>query len=246
MCLDKAKLLPPVQTPLGSVGLTAVEIAARLTSGPIIAGGIDFSFSVDAYHARSTPGHKTKLASLNRLRSPLNAHEAFRDGAFAAASKNGSAVRSDPAMRNYRQLFEEEFGSRRNVFELDSSGLRLGCGVLSLDEAVAMLSQKGVSSGACAAPADNHASSGDLIGFINSEKEKLLNLKKKLTGEAGNSAGIDDLLDSLDYLWAHFPECAGTGGSRPSGADLSFLKRVRAEIDPFLKLCDFALNSALI
>ncbi|MDR0399710.1 MAG: hypothetical protein LBH51_02045, partial [Treponema sp.] len=53
---------------------------------------------------------------------------------------------------------------------------------------------------------------------------------------------LETLLDECDYLWAHFPECAETGGRRPGAGDISFLRRVRFEIDPFLKLWDLALS----
>jgi len=42
------------------------------------------------------------------------------------------------------------------------------------------------------------------------------------------------LIDECDYLWAHFPDYSG--GVKPKLSDLSFLKRVRTEIEPMLKL----------
>jgi hypothetical protein len=45
------------------------------------------------------------------------------------------------------------------------------------------------------------------------------------------------LLDENDYLFAHYPEYAGTGNP-PNVGDLSFLKRIRAEIDTFIKAVD--------
>ena len=50
------------------------------------------------------------------------------------------------------------------------------------------------------------------------------------------AARLDSLLDTASYLWAHFPDCAGAGGTRPPSTDIVFLKRVRAEIEPFLGL----------
>ncbi|MDR0550696.1 MAG: hypothetical protein LBG72_01615, partial [Spirochaetaceae bacterium] len=47
---------------------------------------------------------------------------------------------------------------------------------------------------------------------------------------------LDELLDACDYLWAHFPDCAGRAGRRPPASSVNFLKRVRAEIEPFLVL----------
>jgi hypothetical protein len=61
--------------------------------------------------------------------------------------------------------------------------------------------------------------------------EELLGI---LTGS--REGRLDFLLDELDYLWAHFPDCAGSGGRRPPASDIAFLKRVRVEIEPFLVL----------
>jgi hypothetical protein len=69
------------------------------------------------------------------------------------------------------------------------------------------------------------------------ERERLIRLRGLLSGVLSSAGGeLDGLLDECDYLWAHFPECAGAGGRRPPADDISFLKRVRAEIDPFLRL----------
>jgi hypothetical protein len=71
-----------------------------------------------------------------------------------------------------------------------------------------------------------------------------------LTGTAAmDSAALVTLIDECDYLWAHFPDYAASD-IRPSKADLeaagpsaiSFLKRLRVEIDPFLKLWDLTLK----
>ena len=76
----------------------------------------------------------------------------------------------------------------------------------------------------------------------NNEKKYLRSLRNILTGtKPGEPGEIENLLDINDYIWAHFPECAAAGGSRPDISDLSFLKRVRMEIDPFLKLWESCL-----
>ncbi|MDR0474810.1 MAG: DUF115 domain-containing protein [Treponema sp.] len=247
--LEQRSLLPPVLTPLGSVGLSAMELACRITSGPVISGGMDFSFTVDAYHARSTPGHKSRLACLNRFLSPLNTREAFREGTFPILSKTGRLVRSGPSMRGYREMFEEEFSRDERIFELSSSGLHLGCKIISLDEAVSILFQGNGHGPSCqgASPVSldkREALREKTENFITGEKACLLSLKNMLTGEAqiGPDNNIEEIFNALDYLWAHFPESAGTGGSRPAETGVSFLKRVRTEIDPFLKLWDLALR----
>jgi hypothetical protein len=221
-----------------------VEIARRIGSGPIITGGIDFSFTLDNYHARSTPAHLADIAAQNRFRSLLNPGAAFRQGVSQTLSKTGIPVLSDPVMRNYRNLFEEVFSRDRRIFDTGSSGLPLGLKILSLEEVLSILlgGTKTSLPRSIVGPGTYTIPDAQSVRvFIEQERKSLLQLKLILCGE--ENAGIEvleRLLDHCGYLWAHFPECAGAGGRRPSGADLSFLKRVRAETDSFLKLWDLA------
>jgi hypothetical protein len=81
-----------------------------------------------------------------------------------------------------------------------------------------------------------------LSAFIRHEIKILTELKAMLSGVVPpEPARLEELLDNADYLWAHFPECAGAG-RRPPSTDLSFLKRVRTEIEPFLKLWERSLG----
>jgi hypothetical protein len=236
--LGAAELLPTALLPLGSVGLTAVELARRLSSGPVITGGIDFSFTLDTYHARSTPGHTDKLRRQNRFRRILNADAAFGAAVFSAVSKSGDQVRSSPAMRNYRDLFEQEFANDPRLFDISGPGLPLGIKTLDSEGAFGLLAGggRGVVP-ASFSESDPAQKTEKLKTFLAAEQDAILSLRDILTGDApADGEKLEQLLDTCDYLWAHFPDCAGAGGRRPSGTDLAFLKRVRAEIDPFLKL----------
>jgi hypothetical protein len=243
--LEEACLLPLGLTPLGSVGLAAAELARRLGSGPVITAGMDFSFTLDHYHARSTPGHRARLASCGRFNSLIGV-SAFRAGTFAAVSKTGLPVRSDPAMRNYRDLFEQEFGADPRIYDIAGPGLALGVKTLSPDEAFGILAGKGSAArkpGEKPRPGRTADPRRALAAFVERETVMLRRLRGILTGEAPPAPEtLEKLLDCCDYLWAHFPECAGAGGRRPGLEDLSFLKRVRVEIDPFLKLWEMTLR----
>ncbi|MDR2596253.1 MAG: hypothetical protein LBC76_02920, partial [Treponema sp.] len=67
-------------------------------------------------------------------------------------------------------------------------------------------------------------------------------LRNILTGEAEpDQMRLSSLIEECDYLYAHFPDFAG--GLKPaleegstSQNTMSFLKRLRAEIDPMIKL----------
>jgi hypothetical protein len=238
--MRRAGILPlETMPPLGSVGLSAVELARRLGGGPIICAGIDFSFTLDKSHARSTPWQLALLAGQNRLHPPGNAAGAFRAGVFPARSKSGTVVRSNPAMRNYRNLFEQEFSRDERIYDVEGSGLPLGVkATLSITEAVRVLTSFTVETNDVSpapAPPQPDAQknlSRALRDFAAAERKRLEDLRDILCGK--KDGPLDTLLDETDYLWAHFPECAGAGG-RPA-ANLPFLKRVRTEIDPFIRL----------
>ena len=75
----------------------------------------------------------------------------------------------------------------------------------------------------------------DVSAFIEAEKKALIELRDLLSGrtemgEAERSARIRSLLENRQYLYLHFPD-----GYRMS-MELNFLKRVRSEIDGFLKI----------
>jgi hypothetical protein len=162
-------------------------------------------------------------------------------------------------MRNYRALFEQEFASDSRVFDIADSGLPLGIKTLSMDEAAKLLKTDAADAAQTGGanperpPAEQAALREKLRLFLQNEKERLIMLRAILLGEA-SAAPLDSLIDECDYLWAHFPDYAGTGGNRPgkreiaeaSSAALSFLKRIRAELDPALALIERTANNVCL
>jgi hypothetical protein len=141
------------------------------------------------------------------------------------------------------------------------SGLSLGLETLGAEAACDLLARGGPGTGAApeaaargkGAPAAVSAEDATqlLRGFAEGELAGLKRLRGILAGDgAGDRSGdgatgggpeqLEALLDRCDYLWAHFPDCAGTGGRRPQ-TGLGFLKRVRAEIDPFIAIFETLL-----
>lgn len=251
--LAQAGIVGEMLPPLGSVALNAGELALRVTRGMVLTAGIDFSYTVDSYHARGTPGHRQRARTQSRVKTLFSAAAAFREGTFPALSKNGRTVRSDPGMRTYCSLFQQQFGGQARLADIDGSGLPLGVKTVAPAEGFAILS------GNAAVPQASGgtqrmlpAAAGDgspcerekIAAFARRELHALDTLKQALTGEIPlEPADLGGLLLELDYLWAHFPEYAGTGGGREPAADVSFLKRVRTEIDPFTNYWNMALES---
>ncbi|MCL2809308.1 MAG: DUF115 domain-containing protein [Treponema sp.] len=258
--LKERNLFPSNIAPLGSVGLTAVELARRLTNGNIICAGLDFSFTDDKYHAKSTPGHKNKLNLQTRFKRILNTI-AYEKHSLTAVSKSGLPVKTNAVMRGYRDLFEQEFSGDNRLFDIEGSGLPLGVKTLSMEEAILTLknntnfiSQRRRTKGSQGAEDTEEeelkkltpcapfspclrVKNSELIKFYNIEIKLLKELKDLLTGdEAMNQQRLTELIEECDYIWAHFPDYSG--GRKPNINDVSFLKRIRAEIDPMLKLLE--------
>jgi hypothetical protein len=236
--LHAAGLLPETVPPLGSVGLTAAALGLRLSSGPVITAGLDFSYTLEAFHARSTACSRRILRDQTRFKTLLRGDAAFAPGTCAAFSKTGEKTRTNPALKTYRDLFERHFGTERRMYDLTGPGLPLGVRSLRIPEAAALLfGRGGAGRGNPARGVGSRPSKEAAESFIQEELAALTGLRDMLTGAApGDAARLDAALDAADYLWAHFPECAGAEGRRPSGADQSFLNRVRAELDPAIRL----------
>ncbi|WP_010259542.1 6-hydroxymethylpterin diphosphokinase MptE-like protein [Treponema primitia] len=239
--LKTAGLLPETLPPLGSVGLSATAIACRLSTGPIILAGIDFSFTLDQSHTRSSPAHLERLRRQTRFFSLVDPAAAFRKGCFVTPSKTGDPIRSNQAMKTYRDLFQREFAGNNRIRDIAGSGLPLGLQTLSPEKAYALLAAGEVQN----TGNGNRANTTGAIGitteavtaFVREELASLVQLRSILTGEiTASPQHLETLLDKCGYLWAHFPDCAGAEGRRPGLSNLGFLKRVRAEIDPFVKL----------
>jgi hypothetical protein len=241
--LRAAGLLPGTMPPLGSVGLTATALARKLSPGPIITGGLDISFTLDAYHARGTPGHLNRLFRQDRFHSLIDAGGAFRRGGIKKTSKSGQEVWSDPVMVSYRDLFEGEFAGDARIRDIVGTGLPLGTVPVSPEKAGEILSAGPSPVRPLPPPPPGDEREKTVEAFVREEREALFRLRGILTGELTvPEETLENLLDQGDYLWAHFPDCAGAGGRRPPSGDLSFLKRVRTEIDPFIVLLDRVLG----
>jgi hypothetical protein len=260
--LKDAGLLPSVIAPLGSVGLTAVEIARRTSRGNIVLCGLDFSFSLDKYHARGTPGHRAKLNAHNRLRGLFNI-SAYA-ASFAAISKCAASVRTNHVMQNYRDLFEREFSGDTRLFDVSGTGLSLRIKTLSLEDALEKISRRGAEIAEDAEGREKREEGREKIREEEREKEeeergerrlltekvltffegeiaRLRELRDILTGELDDRSRLGVLVEECDYLWGHFPDYSGgrcpvLGENSPS--ELSFLKRVRAEIDPMVRVIE--------
>jgi hypothetical protein len=141
--LQATGLLPPELPPLGSVGVTAVQAALDLTSGPVLLAGLDFCYPGGRIHARGAPSHRRALMACSRLAPPGSA--AFE--ALAArprlqvAGKAGRRYPSDLVLRSYALQLQALAKASGRLYDLGGEGLETGARPLPTDsELLAVLS----------------------------------------------------------------------------------------------------------
>jgi len=235
--LVRGHILPAVIPPLGSVGLTAVYLALHLRTNdsiPIFVSGLDFSYSSGKTHVRGAPAHTARLSSGIRTLPATNYDAAFKYGAAEDTDKNGNTVYTTPVLLSYAQSFRGFFDAEKNVFDAGKKGIPLGLPHRNISS----VQETGTSTDDSAVTKPVQQSLPDksklIADFYNTEEKALRELRDILShgqnmNEKLRNKRIKELLTAREYLYLHFPD-----GYRLSLSP-SFLKRIRAEIDFFLK-----------
>ncbi len=229
----------PVFPPLGSVGITATELALYLrkdTDIPVFFAGLDFSFPVGKTHAKESPHIKESLHSCNRLSPIGNVAMSFRHGAFLFKNQPIKLV-SDSGLKVYADLFNERYKNEKSLYSLSSYGLVYDGFYCDEQKAISILSMFDHVD----LPSDFLVVSEDSLtveAFYEDEKERLEAIKSMLTGTAElNEAALLKLLKDCSYLYDHFPD-----GHKGANLRQDFLNRVRSEVDVFLKSIEVVTN----
>jgi hypothetical protein len=227
-------LSPQSVTPLGSVGLSALELALAVSAPevPILFTGLDFSWGTGFTHSRGAPASLDAFARGDRL-SPAERSAISDSPAIATViGKDGAPARTDPALSGYAALCAARFGSEGRLFDFGSSGIPTGCALVSTDETRSMIA------GFAPSPLpDRTRASVDesrLTAFLAEEKGRLRAIRAILTGqdarEDGEADRLREYVEESDYLYLHFPD-----GYRGYSASDAFLRRIRIELEYFLK-----------
>ncbi|MCX7655793.1 MAG: DUF115 domain-containing protein [Treponemataceae bacterium] len=248
--LGNQNLLPLEIPPLGSVGLTMLALARQISTGPLFIAGLDFSYTIEQFHCKEAPGFLESQFHLTRFVSPIRGERCFREKS-RPMSHPFLALRTDPALVRYQHIGMRHFAHLSGIFDIRPWGLPLGFPRLTIAECSALLSEGMLystgepkeGSKTSAFPSTFSWSRGKVEQFLKDEKKALERLVMLLQGVKRTSSGeLERLLSDLDYLWAHFPEWAGREETIPPTQDISFLKRVRAETDFFIKTVELALE----
>lgn len=231
------EIIPPANEPFGSVGLTAVYYALKFradASIPVFLYGLDFSYSAGLTHAKGSMAHTQRLISQNRLYPPSAYSAAFSPLAEKVPSKDGRVFYTTRTLKNYAELFNGIFCGEENLFDAADSGIKLN--IMSKKPTGGLSKAEKLKQGCKAFSSQTFSDSQrkDIKEFLFREKEALERLRDVLTGKEKLSPleqkeYIIKEASSREYLFLHFPDGISFK------YETSFLKRIRTEIDFFLK-----------
>ncbi len=256
--MQKEKLLPPSNPPFGSVGLTTVYYADKFRTDdtvPIYIYGLDFSFSAGFTHAKGTMAHATRLKNTNRLNPIQNYKACYNENTRAFQDKAGNTFYTSHILQSYANTFNAYFYDKKNIFDSMDCGIKLAIPARKPDlnetESVCTGTDSNINKRNCTENSEytnnEHTIqflhqqtyqkdlSQKITKYIQDEKKQLETLKDILTGkiklsEQEAEEKIRQLAEAREYLYLHFPD------GQIFSTELSLLKRIRIELDYFLKL----------
>ena len=243
--LQQQRFVQQVLPPLGSVGIAAMELALLLResqSVPVYVSGLDFSFLLERSHCKESFQIANNFLRSNRI-TTLGSYQCLANPTTERMQGKAGAVHSDQILCYYRQIFRDRFKAAQNAYDLGETGLDLGLERTDLSRMLAALQSTDGKAGREDAPCQKRADreqnlAGRVREFYLAEEAMLQELREGLSTGNIKQERILEILEEADYLYLHFPD-----GYRPS-LDVSFLKRVRSEIDFFLK--DIAIGKRLL
>lgn len=225
-------ILPAVNKPFGSVGLTTVHYALQFRISadiPVYVYGLDFSYSAGRTHTQQAMAHTLRLCATNKIIPVSNYSSAWNKNTTPVQSKDNRTFYTTPTMQNYADLFNGIFYNETNLFDAADCGLKLDIPAakpkpLSIEHNLSASTESFT---------NNYKEK--VTAYLKNEKVQLTKLKDILTGKIKLPAEeleveITKLAKPREYLYLHFPD-----GNQFTYSQ-SFLNRIRTEIEGFLKL----------
>lgn len=227
--LKQKKILPFINKPFGSVGLTTVFYALKFRASesiPIYFYGLDFSYTAGRTHAKETLAEDLRLISKNKINSSNIFNSCWNENAEKIIINGEKILYTTKILKNYANMFKGIFFNEKNLY--NSSDFALDLTLKNKKPQNDFKSdfkiEKNVFSNSYIKKIDD---------FLENEYSELKKLKSLLIGEINSEnleKNIISLIKNKEYLYLHFPD----------GADFqynqSFLNRIRTEIDCFLKI----------
>jgi len=239
--LERIKEILPctVIPPLGSVGLAATEIALFLRKTenvPVFISGLDFSFKPCKTHCKESVSHKNLLIENTRLSPILRGEGTFGANSYKFSDKGGKLGITTPALSGYGKTFAIRYNKVPYLYDISDEGLNLDLERKDLNSAEEMILNfpediKSIRPDYTEKNEKNYK----IKEFLEEELDSLRKLKFRLI----SGSEMEEIIPSLkkmEYLYLHFPD-----GYKEPALEISFLNRVRAEIDFFIKDIEFSL-----
>lgn len=243
--LQQQDFIQQVLPPMGSVGIVAMEMALLLRSRshvPVYVSGLDFSFLVERSHCKDSFQVKNTFLKTNRVK-PAGSYGCLENPSTEKQAGKSGMVYSDQILSYYQQIFSDRFQGVVQVYDVGEMGLDLGLKRRDFSHVISEITQiKKTNAKEAGIFKENTEKKQQLCEkiqeFYHKEEIMLQELRNGLSTGNICQERILEILEEADYLYLHFPD-----GYKPS-LDISFLKRVRSEIDFFLK--DIALGKKLM
>lgn len=235
-------LQPLVIPPVGSVGLTAVQLALLLTDShlPVFHTGLDFAWSGGLTHAAESSPVKKLFAEAERTKSFYTPN--FPAGTERVIGKQGLSYWTTPVLTGYAELYRHTFAGNGRIIDIGGVGRRLTERQAGYAEAETLLAAAtgGASAtrfcssfdGARESDAERGREGRQRIcAYLAHEYEYLSALAAHLQGKHPlPEKMMERIIAGRDYLYSHFPDAA-----RGYSLELGFLKRVSVELSYMLK-----------
>ncbi len=232
-------LLPASIPPLGSVGVASVHTALKITNGPVLFTGLDFSYIAEKTHARGTPVNRIMHFTSSRIKpAGMMSYEAiFKRPLLKLEGKDKSETISDLILRSYSLQLKKEISGTRRVFDMGRTGLPTNAPQIR-SEAELLNVLRSVSAERCRKIENNFCPSLEAVkAFYETEMELLLHAEKQLeedlsrrvSGKFTLSESTKEILKDIEYTVLHFPDL-----TPDLSASENFIPRVLASIHFFL------------
>jgi hypothetical protein len=200
----------PLVPALGSVGVAAAWVAWRLTQGPVVLAGLDFSFPPGKTHARGTPALAALLAATNRLRPTEQEGSWNRPGVTA----KGEWL-TTPALEGYAAVLAEKARDHaERTWVWKTGGLPLGLEPWPADRVPGANHPSGAPGGRAAPDTGAGIGAPDRGpgAWLDDERRRLTAVLadfERLNAAPHDEAAWSDLergLNEVDYLTFAFPD----------------------------------------
>jgi len=233
-------LQPLILPPMGSVGLTALQLALALTAPhlPVLHTGLDFAWQNGLTHAAGSSPIKKLFAEINCTESPYKL--SLSTGMQRISGKRGLSYWTTPVLSGYAELYRHTFSGNERVIDIGTEGCFLNGRQADITEAERILTDAGKSNinadgslfaFACKPDTANERYEA-LCNYLTGEAEALTILNDHLQGKRSISEHtMEQIFSERDYLYSHFPDAA-----RGYSLDLGFLKRAGIELRYLLKI----------